>query len=111
MKYIINNLKNSVTWKIQLTIEIIYIFLLKCTDEECLMHSKSDDIEIMIKDKADKLMQEHFKSLLSRYKTDLEELMQGSNFIKCHEINLSRGRSFIDSPNSIKTKRDKKSFQ
>ena len=31
------------------------------------MHSKSDDIEIMIYDKANEVIKELFKSLLSRY--------------------------------------------
>ena len=52
------------------------------------MHSKTDNTEIMIKDKPDNLRQEPFKSLLSRYQIGLEEMMQGSDFIKCHKINL-----------------------
>ena len=31
------------------------------------MHSKNDNIEIMINDEADKSIEEHFKSLLNRY--------------------------------------------
>ena len=54
------------------------------------MHSKSDDIEIMINDEADEV-----KSLEIRYQNNLEK-MKGSNFFfdyvrflyyKCHEIN------------------------
>ena len=39
----------------------------KGTDEECLMHSKTDNIEIMINFKADKDIEELFPSLLYRY--------------------------------------------
>ena len=49
-----NNLKNSVTWKIQLTISSID------NDEECVIHWKSDNIEILINDKADEFIKELF---------------------------------------------------
>ena len=39
-------------WKIQLTI-VINFFSSKDNDEEPVMHSKSDNIEILINDKAD----------------------------------------------------------
>ena len=46
----INNLKKSDTWKIQSTIVINFIFS-KDIDKERVMHSKSDNIEILIYDK------------------------------------------------------------
>ena len=46
----INNLKKSDKWKIQSTIVINFIFS-KDIDEELVMHSKSDNIEILIYDK------------------------------------------------------------
>ena len=48
LKDIINNLKKSDTWKIQLTISNNFISSLD-NDEERVMHSKSDNIEIMIR--------------------------------------------------------------
>ena len=45
----INNLKKSDTWKIQLTIAIYFSFS-KDNDEECVMHSNND---IMINDRVD----------------------------------------------------------
>ena len=45
---------------------------------ECLMHLKSDKIEIMINGKADEII-ELFQSLLSRYRTGLETSMKGSD--------------------------------
>ena len=36
-------------------------------DEERVMHSKSDNIEIMTNDEADEVIEELFKSLLNRY--------------------------------------------
>ena len=51
LKDILNNLKNSDSWKTQLTVAINFISS-KNNDEDCVMHSKSDNIEIMINDKA-----------------------------------------------------------
>ena len=53
----------------------------KDTDEERVMHSKSDNVEILIYDKADEVIQKLFESLLPRYRAALEELMNGSGFI------------------------------
>ena len=51
------------------------------TDEERVMHSKSDNIEVMIFNKAYEVIQELFEALLSRYQTDLKESMKGSEFV------------------------------
>ena len=42
------------------------------------MNSKSDNIEIMISDKAEEVTEEHFQSLLSRNQVGLETSMKGS---------------------------------
>ena len=47
LKDTINDLKKSDTWKIQLMIAINFSYS-KDDDEESAMHSKSDNIEIMI---------------------------------------------------------------
>ena len=54
LKDIINNLKKLDAWKIQLTIANNFISSLH-NDEERVMHSKSDNIEIMISNKADEI--------------------------------------------------------
>ena len=51
------------------------------THEQCLMRSKSGNIEIMINDKADEVVEELFQSLLSRYYFGLKTSMKGSDFI------------------------------
>ena len=43
------------------------------------MHSKSDNIGIMINDKADKVIKENFDSLKNRYQNNLES-MKNSEF-------------------------------
>ena len=77
------------------------------------MHSKSDNIEIMINDKADEIIKELIDSIISRYQNNLES-MKDSEFVfdydhllyyKCLKINLNRGGSYIDSPDWIKKKK------
>ena len=60
-----NNLKKSDTWKIQLILANNFISSIH-NGEECVMHSKSDSIEIMMNDKADEII-ELFDSLKNRY--------------------------------------------
>ena len=61
------------------------------------MHSKSDKTEIVINDKGDEVIKQHFKSLKDRYQNNLQS-MKGSEFgfdyvhllyYKCHKINPS----------------------
>ena len=58
--------KKSDTWKFQLTIEFNFISS-KDNDEERVMHSKSDFIEIIISGKGDEVIEELFQSLLSMF--------------------------------------------
>ena len=78
------------------------------------MHSKSDNIDLTINDKADEVIEDIFESLLCRYQISLKESIKGSDFIsdyihlvhfKCYKINLILGGSYIDSPDWRKTKR------
>ena len=39
----------------------------KDSDETCNMHTKSDNIEIMMGSETDEIIEEHFRSLLQRY--------------------------------------------
>ena len=71
LKDIINNLKKSDTWKIQLTIANNFISSLDNV-EGCVWHSKSDNIEILIKDEANDVITGHFYSLKNRYQNNLE---------------------------------------
>ena len=66
LKDIKNNLKKLGTWKIQLTIAINFISSID-NDEERVMHSKSDNLEVMVNDGADKVTTELFDLLKSRY--------------------------------------------
>ena len=113
----INYLKQSDTWKMELTITINFISSKDDNNEERVMHSKSDSIEIMISDEADEIIKNLFDSLKNRYQNNLQP-MRGSEFVfdyvhllyyKCHKVNLNRGGLYIDSPDWIKS--NKKSYQ
>ena len=116
-------------WHVEIQLTIINNFISSIdNDEERVMHSKSDNIEIMISDEADEVIKELFDSLKNRYQSNLES-MKGSEFVfdcvhlmyyKCHKVNLNHGGSYVDSPDWIKNKkatinpinkRDNKCFQ
>ena len=56
LKDIINDLQNSDTGKTQLTITINFFSFEDDNDEEHIVHSKSDNIKIMISDEVDEVI-------------------------------------------------------
>ena len=77
------------------------------------MHSKSDDIEIIMNDQTDEIIKWIFDSLKNRYQNNLESV-KSSEFIygyfhlffyKYHKINVNCVRSHIDSPGWMKIKK------
>ena len=73
----------------------------------------SHNIEIMINDEADEVIGTFFKLLKYRYQNNLES-MKDSELIfdyvylwyyKYHKINPNHGRSYIDSPDCIKSEK------
>ena len=77
------------------------------------MHSKSDKKETVINDEAEKVIKELSDSLKNRFQNNLEST-KGSKFVfdyvhlwyyKFYKINPNCSRSNIDSPDSIKTKK------
>ena len=99
------DVKKFDTCKTQLTI-IVYNFISSIdNDEEYVMLSKNDNIEIMINDEVDEVN--------NRYQNNLKS-MKGSESIfdyavllyyKCYKINPNCGGSYTDSPDWIKTKK------
>ena len=59
----------------------------KDVDAECIMHSKSDNIEFISYDNTNEVVNERFESLLSRYQIGLETSMRGNDFIFLNQIN------------------------
>ena len=105
--------KTQNEWKIQLAMAINFISSKKYSDETRIMPTRSDNIEIMIGSETDEIMVELFKSLQQMYQNELEESMDGSHFTfdgvntlyyKLNKVTLSRGRSYIDSPESLQKK-------
>ena len=69
----INDHKNQNEWKIQLSVAISFISSKPDSDETRIMHTKSDDIEIMIGSDANEIIEELFKFLLQKYQEHLEK--------------------------------------
>ena len=70
-------------WKIPLRMSINFISS-KDSDKTRNMHTKSNNIELMVGSETDEIIKELFKSLLQRYPEGLEEgseFMTGSEFI------------------------------
>ena len=59
-------------------------------DEERVMHSKSDNIQIMINDGADEVIKQIFNLLKNRYQNDIKWMVASISSIKfsCCIINL-----------------------
>ena len=77
------------------------------------MHSKSNNIEIMVNDEVNEVIKKLFDSLRNTYQNNLES-MKGSEFVfhsvhllyyKCHKINLNHGGLYVDSPHWIKDRK------
>ena len=80
MRDIIIDLQNSDTWKIQLTIAINFISS-KDAEEECLIHSKSENIKLTSYNDVNKVVDELFDSLGLTYQDNLETSMKEKKFI------------------------------
>ena len=81
LRKLINYYKNKGEWKLQLIAEIINFISLKAgSDETRIMHTRSDNIEIMIGDDNDDIIEERFRSFLQKYEESLQNKMRGSDF-------------------------------
>ena len=96
-----NRYHKSDTRKIQLKIAINFMSS-EDNNEECVMHSKSENVKIMMNDKEDKVIEERFQSL----QIGLETSRKGSDLVidcvhllycNCREISFKRVESYIDS--------------
>ena len=71
------------------------------------MHTKSNNVEIMMGSETDEIIEDLFESFFQKYQEGLEESMRASEFAydsvdtlhhNHNKVGLSRGRSYIDSP-------------
>ena len=86
----------------------------KDSDETRTMHTKSNNLEIMIRSETDEIIEHLFESFLQKYQEGLKEPMRGSEFVydsidilyyNLNKVSLSRGGSYIDSPKCLKNKK------
>ena len=105
--------KTYCEWKIQITMAINFISS-KDSDETRTMHTKSNNVEVMIGSNTDEIIKDLFESFLQKYQKRLEESMTGGEFVydsvdvlyyNLNKVSLSRGGSYIDSPKWLKTKK------
>ena len=120
--------KTSSDWEIKLTMAINFISS-KYSDETRTMHTKSNNVEIMVGSETNEIIEDLFESFLQKYQEGLEKSMRGSEFVydsvdvlyyNLNKVSLSRGGSYIDSPKWVKNikatinpqnKKDGKCFQ
>ena len=108
----IEDYKSKGKWKIQITMRIIFISFID-KNETRVMHTKSDNVEIMNGTDTSDAINKLINSFMKRYQEGLETKMKGSSYIferidlleyHYHKISLNRGSSYIDSPIWIKNK-------
>ena len=75
---IITNLQKSGTWKVESTTAVNFISS-KNNDEEQVMHSKSDNTEVMTYDNGNEVIEEIFESLLPGCQVGLETSVKSSD--------------------------------
>ena len=71
------DIKTQGEWKIQLTMVINFISS-KGSHEIRTMHTKKNNIEIMMGSETDDIIKGLFESVLQRYQEELEEKMRGT---------------------------------
>ena len=112
LRDMIDNHKARREWKIELTMQIIFVSFIDA-NETREMHTKSDNITIMIGIETEDAINEIFNTFRKRYQEGLETKMKGSSYTferidlleyHLHKISLNRGSSYIESPEWIKNK-------
>ena len=99
-------------WKIQLSIQVSFIS--PVNEETDIMHSKSDNVEIMRGRSTNDILNMLIETFKQRYQEGLETRMQGSNYVfshvklleyHFHKISLNRGSSYIPTLDWIANKK------
>ena len=105
LKDMIDHYKSKGEWKIQITMAIIFISFIDRNKTQ-VMHTKSDNVEIMNGTDTSDAINELIDSFMKRYQEGLETKMRGSSFTferidsleyHLHKISLNRGSSYIKS--------------
>ena len=105
--------KSKSEWKIQLSMQIIFVSLTDA-NETREMHTKSNDISNMRGVETEDVFYEFLNGFRRRHQEGLKTKMRGSSSTferidlleyHLHKISLNRGSSYIESPEWIKNKR------
>ena len=111
---LINNKKDEGEWKLQLSAEISFVSQKPGSDEKRVMYTRSLCEEIMIGSKTEEITEKLIMSLLQKYQDNLQNKMRGSDFIfngvnylfyDFNRITISKGGSYIESPEWLKDKK------
>ena len=114
LRKLINYYKNKGEWKLQSTAEISFISLKSGSDETRVMHTKSDNEEIMNGSDMDEIIEGLLESFLQKYEENLQEKIKESEFefdgvdflyYDFNKISINRRGSYIVSPKWIKNKK------
>ena len=112
LKDMIDDNKSKGEWKMQITMRIIFISFID-KNETQVMHTKSDNVEVMNGTDTSDAINELIDSFMKRYQEGLETKMKQSSYIfesidlledHLHKTSLNRGSSYINSPEWIKNK-------
>ena len=99
LRKLMNDKRKKGEWKIQLIMKVNFISSQNFIDTRD-MHSKSDNVEIIMGNDTNEILKNLFNSLLQRYQKGLEESIRGSDFVFdyteslnniFHKIDLKRG--------------------
>ena len=102
---LIEYFKTNGEWKIQLSMRIKFISITDAAQEN-ILHSKSDNVEIMRGIDTKTIIDELIDTFMKRYQEGLEAKMNGSNYVyervvlleyHFHKVTLKRGSSYIPS--------------
>ena len=112
LKDMIDDCKSKGEWKIQIKMRIIFISFIDKTETQ-VMHTKSDNVEIMNGTDTSDAINKLIDFFMERYQEGLETKMKGSSYIferidlleyHLHKISLNRGSSYIESPEWLHNK-------
>ena len=114
LRDLIIDYKTQGKWKIQLTMSINFISS-KDSDETRNLHTKINNIEIMMGNETDEIIDELFETFSQNYQKDLEESTRGSKlnfdsvdllYYNLQKVSLNeKESSYIDSSKWLKDKK------
>ena len=102
----INDYKSKGEWKMQIIMKIVFVYFVD-KNETHVMHTKSDNIEIMNGTDTREAINKLIDSFMKIYQERLEVKMKESSYIferidllenHLHKISLNRRSSCVDSP-------------